>query len=182
MGTGGAPGGAALMTYEIEINGRSRRLELSPSDGGWRVALDGQTLAADAARVDGRTLSLILEGRSYSFAWERLETSREGTQLWLGSPNLGAETAAWVRDPRRQSGGAGFEQSGRVRLKAPMAGKVVRVLAAVGDELAHGQGVVILEAMKMQNEVRSPKAGVLVGLPVKAGEAVATGQVLAEVE
>lgn len=166
------------MTCQVELRGRTRVLTLTASNGEWRVEVDGQPLSVDAVRIDARTLSLLVEGRSYTFAWERQLSG----SIWLGSPNRGLHFEASVADPRRLQIHHGFEQTGRAQIKAPMAGKVVKLLALKGDALERGQGVVVLEAMKMQNEVRSPKAGTLVKLAVTAGEAVATGQLLAEIE
>ncbi|MGH9520535.1 MAG: acetyl-CoA carboxylase biotin carboxyl carrier protein subunit, partial [Terriglobales bacterium] len=141
------------MKYQVEIAGQTRTVELTAINAGWHVQLDGKPLALDAVRIDGRTLSLLLDGRSYTFAWEREESST----IWLGSPNRGRHFTATVADPRRWRSLHGFEQTGRAQVKAPMAGKVVKLLVAAGAEVERGQGLVVLEAMKMQNEVRSPK-------------------------
>jgi biotin carboxyl carrier protein len=88
-----------------------------------------------------------------------------------------------IEDPRelRKSGAvAGLE--GRQTVSAPMPGKVVRVLVAEGDIVGHGQGLVVIEAMKMQNEMKSPKPGTVISLTAIEGAAVAAGQVLAVVE
>jgi biotin carboxyl carrier protein len=88
-----------------------------------------------------------------------------------------------VRDPRRWSrqsrGGA---HAGTHQIKAPMPGKVVRVLAAAGDVVEAGQGVVVVEAMKMQNELKAPRAGRVIGVTAKIGATVTAGEVLATVE
>ncbi len=164
------------MTFEIEIAGQTRRLEIARRNGGWRVSADGEELAVEIAQPNAATLSLLLAGRSYTFAWAR---GAEGA-IWISGAGRGA--AAAVRDPRQALARHHFEQSGRARLTAPMAGKVVRVMVEAGVHVESGQELLVLEAMKMQNEVRSPKSGTLVVLAVTSGETVATGQVLAEVE
>ncbi|MGH9487938.1 MAG: acetyl-CoA carboxylase biotin carboxyl carrier protein subunit [Terriglobales bacterium] len=164
------------MICEVEIDGRTRKLELTPHAGGWRIVCDGRELAANVARANADTLSLQLGPRNFSFGWAR---AGDGA-IWLSG--AGRAAAAAVRDPRQARARHRFEQSGRARLTAPMAGKVVRVLAQPGATVAGGQGLLVLEAMKMQNEVRSPKSGTLVTLQVSAGDTVASGQVLAEVE
>ncbi len=73
-------------------------------------------------------------------------------------------------------------EGGPRAVRAPMPGRVVRVLAAEGDEVAEQQGVVVLEAMKMQNEMRSPKAGRIRRVAVQVGDTVAAGDLLALVE
>lgn len=164
------------MTFDVEIAGQTRKLEITRRNGGWRVRSGGEDLPVDIAQPNPATLSLLLEGRSYTFAWAR---GANGA-IWVSGAGRGA--AAVVRDPRQALARHPFEQSGRARLTAPMAGKVVRVMAEPGAAVASGQGLLVLEAMKMQNEVRSPKTGTLVSLAVASGETVATGQVLAEVE
>ena len=164
------------MMYEIQIGDATRKLELTRQEGAWSVQLDGQPLAADVALVSPGTVSLLLAGRSFTFAYAPADAS----SVWLGA--AGYETRAEVRDPRRRLAQRPFHQAGRARLTAPMAGKVVRLLAEVGATVEAGQGLLVLEAMKMQNEVRSPKSGTLVSLAAAPGAAVATGQLLAEVE
>ncbi|MGH9480758.1 MAG: acetyl-CoA carboxylase biotin carboxyl carrier protein subunit [Terriglobales bacterium] len=164
------------MIYEIQQGEQARKVEVRARNGSWELACDGTPLAADLAIVNEHTLSLLIEGRSFTFHWEQLEAG----SVWLGGG--GREAMVMVRDPRQVMAKRHFEQSGRVRLAAPMAGKVVRLLVAPGERVEAGQGVVVLEAMKMQNEVRSPKSGALVTLAVAAGATVATGQLLAEVE
>ena len=171
------------MIYPVQIGGRTRRVGLErAAGGGWRISVDGKPLTVDVARVASGTLSLLLDGgaRSLCFAWERQETTPAGARFWLGAP--GGECTAEVRDPRRLSARGQVEQSGRALLKAPMAGKVVRVLKAVGDEVEAGEDVLVLEAMKMQNAVRSPKSGRLITLTVQPGATVPAGRLLAEVE
>jgi biotin carboxyl carrier protein len=89
-----------------------------------------------------------------------------------------------VEDPRSLQGrrGAGAGTEGPRPEKAPMPGRVVRLLAAVGDQVEEGQGVVVIEAMKMQNELKSPKAGRVVRVGASVGDTVASGDVLVVVE
>ena len=89
-----------------------------------------------------------------------------------------------MEDPRSLKGrkGAGAGVDGPRAVKAPMPGRVVRVLVGVGDEVAEQQGVVVIEAMKMQNELKSPKAGRVVRVAAVVGETVGSGDVLVVVE
>ena len=89
-----------------------------------------------------------------------------------------------LQDPKRLRHGAGAEgqAGGRATLTSPMPGKVVRLLAAVGDEVAEGQGVLVVEAMKMQNEVQAPKAGKVAAISVSEGQTVNAGESLAIIE
>ncbi|HVA65150.1 MAG TPA: biotin/lipoyl-containing protein [Terriglobales bacterium] len=169
------------MKFEVEIGGRTRALDLDRgASGGWAISIDGSPVPADVTAVGDHGLSLLIDGRSWTFHWALDATTPAGSRLWVAGG--GHEAIATVRDPRRLSALRPVEPSGTARLLAPMAGKVVRLLAAVGDPIEAGQGVVVLEAMKMQNEVRSPKSGTLRTLAVTAGSTVAPGALLAEIE
>ncbi|MGH9474313.1 MAG: biotin/lipoyl-containing protein [Terriglobales bacterium] len=150
------------MKYQVQIGDRSLEVEANGS--------------AEAASAGPQRLSIIRAGRSYTFSWR----SAGSGVVWLAGG--GREFTAEVRDPRRLLAQRRVEQSGRARVTAPMAGKVVRLVAAPGDAVEAGQPLLVLEAMKMQNEVRSPKTGTLITIAVAAGDTVATGQPLADVE
>lgn len=109
----------------------------------------------------------------------RLVRDREGFTAFIGGRSFELE-AIDPRDRRSSATGGGGE--GRQRIMAPMPGKIVRVLAAPGDPVKAGQGLVVVEAMKMQNEMKAPKAGTVVEIRVEAGGTVAAGDVLAIVE
>jgi biotin carboxyl carrier protein len=88
-----------------------------------------------------------------------------------------------VRDPRRlRRGAAGRGVDGVQTISAPMPGKVVRVLVAAGDTVEAGQGLLVVEAMKMQNELKSPRAGKMLTISTNEGATVAPGEVLATIE
>ncbi|HEY7838745.1 MAG TPA: biotin/lipoyl-containing protein [Terriglobales bacterium] len=172
------------MTVQVELDGTTRTIDVQRAAGGeegaWSITVDGAAVAADVASPTPDTISLLIGGRSWTFTWQLDATTPAGSRLWVAGS--GHEAIATVRDPRRLSALRPVEPSGTARLLAPMAGKVVRLLAAVGDPIEAGQGVVVLEAMKMQNEVRSPKSGTLRALAVTAGATVAPGALLAEIE
>jgi len=168
------------MTFQVELNGKTRAIGVQRGPGGaWSVTVDGAEIPCDVAFPRADTISLLIAGRSWTFTWD-LAAAAADSSLWLASGR--SEAVATVRDPRRLSALRPIEPSGPARLLAPMAGKVVRLLAAIGDPIEAGQGVVVLEAMKMQNEVRSPKSGTLRSLAVAAGATVAPGNLLAEIE
>ena len=88
-----------------------------------------------------------------------------------------------IRDPReRTRRGAGAGAAGRQNILAPMPGKVVRILVAAGDQVEAGQGLIVVEAMKMQNEMKSPKAGVVALINTTEGATVAVGETLLVIE
>ncbi|HZQ24604.1 MAG TPA: biotin/lipoyl-containing protein [Terriglobales bacterium] len=165
------------MLYHVLIDGKSYQLELSQAEGRWHCHLDGREVDLDAVLARRDVLSLILDGKAYEI---KREATADDLHFWVGSLRYAAE----LRDPRslrsRRTGvGAG---AGPKKLVAPMPGKVVRVLAREKDEVEAGQGVVVVEAMKMQNEIKSPKRGIIRQLPVSEGTAVNAGDVLAIVE
>jgi biotin carboxyl carrier protein len=165
------------MTYDVDIDGTRHRLELSRANGGWECRLDGRTVRIDAVLARQDVLSVIINGKAYEIKRERSATN---THLWVGS----ARYLAALRDPRSLRGrrnGLGDEH-GPQKLIASMPGKVVRVLAPANSQVELGQGVIVVEAMKMQNEIKSPKKGLVKNVLATVGANVNAGDVLAIVE
>ena len=166
------------MRFEVQLTGTSgkklRTVELERDGSRWKITLDGQPVDADAVEIDPNTLSLLLEGQAYEI---RISPSADGVlKLQTGLQEFTAEVA----DPRAWRGRRHgvLELEGRQQVVAPMPGKVVRVLVEVGDKVEAGQGLLVVEAMKMQNEIRSPKGGTVERLHVKEGQPVNTGDPL----
>jgi len=163
------------VTVWLEIGGKKRRVELPSglSAGAMDCLVDGQALSVEVRLLEPGVMSLLIEGRQYRCVLD-------GDGVVIGGRRYGFE----VEDPRslqaRRGGGAGTD--GPRPVKAPMPGRVVRLLVAVGDEVAEGQGVVVIEAMKMQNELKSPKAGRVVRVGAAVGDTVGSGDVLVVVE
>ncbi|HTW32322.1 MAG TPA: biotin/lipoyl-containing protein [Candidatus Sulfotelmatobacter sp.] len=164
------------MTYDITIDGKSHRLELSRADGRWLCRLDGREIEVDAVLARPDVLSLRVGNQAYEVKCERVGGD---THIWVGSARFAAE----VRDPRSlRSRVRAVDDHGPKKLTAPMPGKVVRILVTQGAEVEAGAGIVVVEAMKMQNEVKSPKKGTIQKILVSEGAAVNAGDVLAIVE
>ena len=164
------------MTYDIAIDGKNYRLELNQVDGAWKCRLDGREIEIDAVLARPDVLSLRIGNKAYEVKCERVGSEMH---LWVGSMRFAAE----VRDPRSlRSRTRAVDDHGPRRLIAPMPGKVVRILLSEGAEVQAGDGILVVEAMKMQNEVKSPKKGTLQKLVVSEGAAVNAGDVLAIVE
>jgi len=165
------------MIYEVNIDGRSHRLELKRADGGWDCELDGRAVKLDAVLSRPDVLSILIEGKSYEIKRERTATDMH---LWVGPVRYGVE----IRDPRSLRGrkSSTADEQGMKKLIAAMPGKVVRVLVSEKSEVEVGQGILVVEAMKMQNEMKSPKNGVVIKILAKEGTAVNAGDVLAIVE
>ena len=164
------------MTYDVNIDGKNYRLELNRLDERWECHLDGRALEVDAVLARRDVLSVIIGGKAYEIKRERTAIDMH---LWVGSVRY----AAQLRDPRSlRSRASADDGKGPRKLVAPMPGKVVRVLVEEGSEVEAGQGIVVVEAMKMQNEIRSPKKGVVRKLVASENSAVNAGDVLAVVE
>ena len=166
------------MKFEVQLTGpsgkRLRTVELEHDADRWKISLDGQQVHADAVEISPHTLSLLLEGQSYEV---HIAESPDGVlKLQVGFEEFTAE----VVDPRAWRGRwhSALEAEGRQQVVAPMPGKVVRILVQAGDKVEAGQGLLVVEAMKMQNEIRSPKSGTVEHLQVKEGQPVNAGDVL----
>jgi biotin carboxyl carrier protein len=166
-----------FMTYEVTINGRSHRLELERADGLWQCRLDGREVRLDAVLARRDVLSVLIDGKAYEIKREQTATDMH---LWVGGERFAAE----LRDPKSLRGrkGGSADEHGAKKLLAPMPGKVVRVLVPEQTEVEAGQGIIVVEAMKMQNELKSPKKGVVQKVLAAEGAAVNAGDVLAIVE
>jgi biotin carboxyl carrier protein len=165
------------MIYEVTLAEKTYCIELMRTGEQWKCVLDGGELLVDVVYSQNEVLSLLLGGKSYEVKQEIVGTE---TNVIVGHERFTVS----VRDPRsfRSRSRAGASEQGVMKIKAPMPGKVVRVLAGVGTQVEAGQSVLVIEAMKMQNELKAPKTGVVKKINVTEGVAVDAGQALAEVE
>ena len=164
------------MTYDVTIDGKNYRLELNRADGRWSCRLNGREVEVDAVLARPDVLSLRIGNQAYEVKCERVASD---LHLWVGSERFAVE----VRDPRSLRGrGQTVDDRGPKKVTAPMPGKVVRVLVTQGAGVETGAGVLVVEAMKMQNEIKSPKKGTIQKILVSEGAAINAGDVLAIVE
>jgi biotin carboxyl carrier protein len=166
------------MKFEVVLNGARRSVELEREENRWRISLDGQSMDADAVEIAPNIFSLLLNGNSHEV---RITPTPAGP---LALQTEHQEFTAEVIDPRAWRGrrhGA-LEAEGRQQILAPMPGKIVRVLVQAGEKVEAGQGLLVVEAMKMQNEIRSPKSGTVERLLAKEGQPVNAGEVLAWID
>jgi acetyl/propionyl-CoA carboxylase alpha subunit len=171
------------MTLEIEINGRSHTVAIDRGSAGrYHVAIDGQPHVVDAVRVGEFALSLIVDSDSGTSREIYVVPGATRGQLLIG---LDGRTVAVTVNGRRRGhavADAGVQSRGEQRVTAPMPGRVVRVLVGAGDEVIARQPVVVVEAMKMENELQAPKTGRVKEVTVSAGASVEAGKVLVVVE
>jgi biotin carboxyl carrier protein len=167
------------MRYEVRLASsnsgeRTCVIELERDASGWRVTLNGRPVTVDVVEVAPNTLSILLEGQSFEI---NVTPSPDGK---LKLQNGAHEFTAEVIDPRAWSGRrhGNVEAEGRQQVVAPMPGKVVRLLVKVGERVEAGQGLLVVEAMKMQNEIRSPKSGTVEHVLAKEGQPVNAGEIL----
>ncbi len=167
------------MTLYIQINGHTRRVELPDSfAGSVECSIDGEPKQLNAHLLSPGVLSLVIDGRGYRCILDEGPTERA---VLLD----GRRFAYALDDPRslRSRRGGAADAGGPRPIKAPMPGRVVRILASAGDAVDAQQGILVIEAMKMQNEMKSPKAGSVVRIAVAVGgDTVQAGQVLAVIE
>lgn len=164
------------MLYDVFIDGKNYRLELDRTEGRWSCRLDGHAVDVDAVLARPEVLSLRIGDQAYEIKSEHVAND---WHVWVGSARFACE----VRDPRAlRSRARAADDRGPRKLTAPMPGKVVRVLLREGDAVEAGAGVLVVEAMKMQNEIKSPKKGTIQKMLAAEGVAVNAGDVLAIVE
>ena len=166
------------MTYDVIIDGTPHRVELEAQGGSWLCRVDGEEIVVDAAFTARDVISMLVNNRAHEI---KREYSMMGdTHIIIGSERFAAE----VRDPRslrsrRAEAGVG---EGPQKILAPMPGKVVRLMVAEKDEVEAGQGLLVVEAMKMQNEIKSPKKGRVQKVMVAEGSNVNPGETMAIVD
>lgn len=165
------------MVYDVIVEGKSHRLELEKLDSGWQCRLNGKEVHVDAVLPRRDVLSLVVDGRCFEVKREQTATD---LHLWVGSNRFAVE----LRDPRslRARRDSAADETGPRKIVAPMPGRVVRLLTSEQSAVEAGQGVVVVEAMKMQNEIKSPKKGIVKKIVAATGAAVNAGDVLAIVE
>lgn len=162
------------MRYSVSVNGKLFDIEIDTAGNGSQCRVNRHDVPIDFVALNNGSVSLLVNGKSFDV--------RRGAD---GNIFVGARRyEVIVEDPRSWQGRKRLaaSQTGPQRLTASMPGKIVRLLAREGDEVEAGQGVVVVEAMKMQNEIKSPRPGKLQKVMVQEGANVNPGDVLAIVE
>jgi biotin carboxyl carrier protein len=160
------------LIFDATVDGRTIRVEVRGGDGRYSLSLDASPLEVDLVPAGRHFASLLVAGESHEVGIEErqagflIHIQGEAVSVLLAEASRGATA------PARGAHGPG-------RLTAPMPGRVVRVLEAPGAEVAAGQGLVVIEAMKMENELVSPRAGRVLEVAVLEGQAVEAGALLA---
>jgi len=163
------------MIYNVSIAGRNSRIALERDGENWKCELDGVQFQLDARPIRPGVISLIVEGAAYEVKRDQLGNQ---TRLWINNIPFIAE----ITDPRSLSARSrSAATSTTAKLLASMPGKVLRVMVSAMDQVEVGQALLVIEAMKMQNEIKSPTKGIVEQL-ITEGTYVNAGDVLAIVK
>jgi biotin carboxyl carrier protein len=168
------------MRYLATIDGAEHEFDIEelPVAGSFQIDIGGKKFDADLRQVGRASFSVVIGKRSFD-----LDVVPEGEEVVVSSRS--GTTRLTLEDARRRLMGArgkAREVSGRVQMRAMMPGRVVSLLVKAGDEVAAHQGVIVVEAMKMENELKSPKAGKVTEVKVVAGQTVEKGELLVVIE
>jgi biotin carboxyl carrier protein len=172
------------VTFEVEAAGARRTIEVQRAGEGWTINVDGRAMAASVSQVGARWSLLYRDAestaapRSYEAV---LEPRHRGEQL-VRINGRAVRVSFLDRARRSGMGAAASAASGPTDVIAPMPGRIVKVLVKAGDRVARGQGLVVVEAMKMENELRAPREGTVAAVRVSEGMSVEASAVLVVVE
>jgi len=167
------------MRFEIEVSGRTRNVTVTRTGAAFAVTVDGHTRHVDAARLDAQALSLVVDS-----VWPHdvvIVAERFAGQLTVTVDGMAVPVVVNGRRRRRRDDAAAGG-SGPQKLTAPMAGKVVRVLVKAGDAVDARQPMVVVEAMKMENELRATRGGVVSEVHAREGKSVDAGALLVTIQ
>ena len=184
------------MRYEVDVAGKARQVAVTRVGDAFSVTVDGREWRVDAARIDAQTLSLLVDGVEDTPGPPRIGRTpagrRRGYDVNIAPDqtgglivSVGAMPVAVTLDSRRRWGrtdDTGTAGAGPQRLVAPMPGKIVRVLVASGDIVRARQPLVVVEAMKMENELRAGRDGTVAEVHAREGASVDAGALLVVIQ
>lgn len=175
------------MRYHTILNGTERLVEVTPRGELFEVRLhadaDGtgepEVLSIDAVHLHGHAVSILADGRSWACD---IEPGTEGRLAVRVNETVVPLEILDERKLRLRRAAGKFTLDGPQRIDAPMPGKVVRVLVKKGEAVAEGQGLIVVEAMKMENELRASRPGRVRDVTVAEGQSVDAGAILVVVD
>lgn len=166
------------MKYIVDLNGERREVDIA----GGEATVDGETVSARLDDVEGTPVRLVTIGSEVHRVVARRGKARGSYTLWVDGFRFEGEALDERTRAIRDITAAASKSSGPAPVVAPMPGLIVRVTVAVGDEVQAGQGLVVMEAMKMENELRASSAGRVKSITAVPGTAVEKGSILVELE
>lgn len=177
-----------IYKFSVEIQGQEREVTVEALDGDrWRVTHDGRSRVLEARQLAGgdvtrtTTWSMLPEGGGQATLVD-VDGAAPDLTVTLNNVSIPLKLVDARRKLAQAAVGTRAQATGPAAVKSPMPGKVVKVLVKPGDEVKSGQGVVVVEAMKMENELKTPRDGKIKDVKVSEGQAVESGQTLATVE
>ena len=163
------------MKLSVKVRDRVHEVFVTRQDGHYVVEIDGHRHEVDSHKLENNFYSFITDERSYEVSVER---DGDTYKVRRGAAQLDVT----ISDPSRQARDARAVAAGPEKIVSQMPGKVVRVLVAEGDEVEAGAGLIVVEAMKMENEIVTEKGGKVTKVAVAPGEAVESGALLLVIE
>jgi propionyl-CoA carboxylase alpha chain len=165
------------MDYEFSVDGTLHKISIERSEGKFVVTLNGNRLELDAERVSSQAISLLVGGKSYL-----AHVARQGEKIWVA---IG--THQFCLEEREQEGSLArvkesLPEQAEETVKAPMPGLVIKVNVSEGNDVNPGDGLVVVEAMKMEHEMRASFKAIVEKIHVKAGQQVDAFQPLVELK
>lgn len=168
------------MKLEADIEGKQHQIEIKRDGDKVLAEIDGRSFDVEVSEPESGTYLIKNQGKIFEAYVAPRANQSEPMKVSVG----GREIEVRITDPKRLRGtfGIGEQADGLAEIKTAMPGKVVRFLVEAGTAVEKGDSVMVVEAMKMQNELKSPKNGIVREIRISEGDTVAAGDVLAIVE
>lgn len=167
--------GLALVRFSAKVGDQILEVTIERRNGSYSVDVDDEHFEVDSHKLEGDFYSILTGGRSYEVS---VETTRDGYTVRHGA----TKQVVTLSDPGRQARDELDASKGSAQVTTDMPGKIVRVLVREGDSVEAGQGLVVVEAMKMENEIAAPKAGRVLSVAVQPNQTVESGAELLVIE
>lgn len=168
------------MKYFATLDGAEHELEIEETSGhSYTVRLGVKRFDIDLRSAGAASFSILVDDRAFDF-----DVTQQSDEIAVSS-RAGVYRVSLIDERRRamrSAAGGGRQMSGPAQLRAMMPGRVVKVLVKAGDQVEANQGVLVVEAMKMENEIKAPKAGRVVEVKVAEGQTVEKGVVMVVIE
>lgn len=159
------------MLFDATTLGQTARIEVRESQGRYRVTIGEKTFDLDVVKTGATDLSVLVDGASHDLS---LEKTTEGYAVVVRGDRFDID----LKDAVKGAALGKIAHKGPLKLSAPMPGKIVKVLVGLGEAVEAGRGVLVMEAMKMENELKATRAGTVQEIRVKEGQAVEMGALL----
>lgn len=161
------------MKYSLKVNKKIISFDLTEEEGNYQISLDKKKYSGELVKIDSNLYSLICDGSTYTIAIQK-----EGKEISLF---FKGDLFTYEIPSQRDKGGS-ENTSGIDKISAPMPGRVVKLLKSVGDNVVEGDGVVVVEAMKMESELKTSIDGKITDISVKEGDTLDLGAHILTVE